>query len=100
MKPTHCDHNLPLAEDCKECNDLADAKYHCLHKLVDCVECEELADDGLYEPTADCRACYGRRVSYVKPGEDCCERCYEDGGPHAGDDPFGRTDEDWERHAE
>ncbi len=53
-----------------------------------------------YEATIDCRACVGRRDSYIKDGEKFCESCNEDGGPHAGDDPFGRSDEDWKRHAE
>lgn len=48
----------------------------------------------------ECRACGGDRESIVKPGQECCELCNEDGGPHAGDDPFGRSDEDWKRHAE
>lgn len=57
-------------------------------------------DDEEFEATLDCQACYGKRNSFINPGEDFCESCEEDGGPHAGDDPFDRSDEDWKRHAE
>jgi hypothetical protein len=53
-----------------------------------------------FPATVDCLACVGSRDSVMKPGGFVCEACYEDGGPHAGDDPFGRSDEDWKRHAE
>lgn len=46
-----------------------------------------------------CQGCYWDEP-YPMREKDCCQKCYEDGGPHAGDDPFGRTDEDWKRHAE
>lgn len=59
----------------------------------------EFETEGEYSGTADCEACQGQRISVMRE-RDCCEACYEDGGPHAGDDPFGRSDEDWARHAE
>lgn len=59
----------------------------------------ELETEGEYRGTVDCMACHGQRIAAMRES-GCCEACYEDGGPHAGDDPFGRTDEEWARHAE
>lgn len=47
-----------------------------------------------------CAACHGERASTIGYYDEFCAACNEDGGPHAGDDPFGRSDEDWARHAE
>lgn len=52
-----------------------------------------------HEATLDCLYCSGRRDSTMRD-KASCEACYDDGGPHAGDDPFGRDEEDWSRHAE
>lgn len=52
-----------------------------------------------YPATVDCAACSGQRDS-IMVDKNTCLACYEDGGPRAGDDPFGRSDEDWARHAE
>lgn len=47
-----------------------------------------------------CAACHGERESTIGYYDEFCTACNEDGGPHAGDDPFGRSDEDWKHHAE
>lgn len=61
--------------------------------------------DEPFEINADCEYCHGlyREAPMMQPDSywgKMCEWCYEDGGPHAGEDPFGRTDEDWKHHAE
>jgi hypothetical protein len=78
-----CDHNQPIPGDCAECEAIE----------------ENPPQTGA--PFFGCRACHGRRgAPEHNRYDDCCEACYEDGGPHAGEDPFGRSDEDWKRHAE
>lgn len=77
-----CDHNQPISGDCAECDELASKP------------------DPTKTVFLNCPACHGRRGWPEHETADCCTACYEDGGPHAGDDPFGRSDEDWARHAE